>query len=466
MTAIGMAFKIIPPIIKTIQTINQMRLAQETAGETKKSFIQMAGAATGLGVPGLIIAAALMALAGLAAVGAIIGGISKSKETTEDKVNNLSNEIYKLNEKANAINQVTSSFDKLDKKIVKTNKDMEEMNSLLEQAADKLDDSVEDDQDIGYGKGISEKEYYQSLGSDKLKREFLDQIEKETQDKIRKAREDQINLVRGNAKYFNDHTTDAEVKKIQSTFYANAIANLQDYIDKLKEAGDLSDSDASAVEKLTQKMIEEAKASEAFNFADNEESVQELVDSIRRLETEVENANGDLEKVSMAEIFTSDDYGITQKAEAFRALKQELGAFSDEYKLLEQAYSDYAVFAEMNNDVLEMIDYLGITITDINDLQSAWSTLKKQGLNISESEYTDLITSELLPTLAASGNDIGSTIDLVFGKYLSSAKDYEQTYNAIVNSFSQIIGQGMLNMGQSITKLKNTVNSFYEKATE
>jgi hypothetical protein len=124
------------------------------------------------------------------------------------------------------------------------------------------------------------------------------------------------------------------------------------------------------------------------------------------------------------------------------------------------------VFAEMNNDVLEMIDYLGITITDINDLQSAWSTLKKQGLNISESEYTDLITSELLPTLAASGNDIGSTIDLVFGKYLSSAKDYEQTYNAIVNSFSQIIGQGMLNMGQSITKLKNTVNSFYEKATE
>jgi hypothetical protein len=72
----------------------------------------------------------------------------------------------------------------------------------------------------------------------------------------------------------------------------------------------------------------------------------------------------------------------------------------------------------------------------------------------------------LLPTLAASGNDIGTTIDLVFGKYLSSVKDYEQTYNAIVNSFSQIIGQGMLNMGQSITKLKNTVNSFYEKATE
>ena len=119
MTAVGFAFKIIPPIIKTIQTINKMRLAEETAGETKKSFIQMAGAATGLGVPGLIIAAALMALAGIAGIAALLGGISKQKESSAEKVNNLSNEIYKLQEKANAINQITTSFDDLDNKILR-----------------------------------------------------------------------------------------------------------------------------------------------------------------------------------------------------------------------------------------------------------------------------------------------------------------------------------------------------------
>jgi hypothetical protein len=378
----------------------------------------------------------------------------------------LSNEIYKLNQKANAINQVTTSFDKLDNKIIKTNKDMEEMNSLLEQAADNLDDEIEEDEDIGYGVGVSEKEHYESLGSDKLKREFLDQVEKESREKMKKLREDQIAIFKGNSELLNENTTDAQIKKAQSSLYANAIYNLQEYIDTLKDAEELSSSDAASIEKLTQKMIEEADLSEAFDFADNEQSVKDLVNSIKSLETEVEGLDGKLETVSTAEILTSDDYGITQKAEAFRALKQEFGAFSDEYKLLEQAYSEYAVFAEMGDDVLEMIDYLGITIEDINDLQSAWSTLKKQGLNISESEYTNLITSELLPTLAASGNDIGSTIDLVFGKYLTDAETYEQTYNAIVNSFSQIIGQGMLNMGQSITKLKNTVNSFYEKATE
>ena len=58
---------------------------------------------------------------------------SKSAEGSAEAVNKLSNEIYKLNEKANAINEVTDSFDKLDNKIIKTNKDIEEMNSLLEQ---------------------------------------------------------------------------------------------------------------------------------------------------------------------------------------------------------------------------------------------------------------------------------------------------------------------------------------------
>jgi hypothetical protein len=36
----------------------------------------------------------------------------------------------------------------------------------------------------------------------------------------------------------------------------------------------------------------------------------------------------------------------------------------------------------------------------------------------------------------------------------------------LVKSFSNLVSVGMLNMGQNITKLKNTVNGFYEKAAE
>ena len=408
-------------------------------------------------------AAALLALVG---IGVAISNTSSKTQDSADEVNKLSNEIYKLNEKVNAIDQITDAFDKLDNKIIKTNKDIEEMSSLLEQAADSLSDEIEDGQDIGYGVGVSEKAHYQSLGSEKLQREFLDTVVQESRNKIAVARKKQIQEFKDNPELLNENTTDAQIKKAQSSLYANAIYNLQNYIDELKETGDVANEAAAAVEKLTQTMIEEATLAEAQEFSDNQASVRSLVDSIKTLNKEVTNTSGKLQKVSMAEILTSDDYGIKAKAEAFRDLKNQLGAFSDEYKLLEQAYLEYSTFAEMNDDILEMIDNLGISVEDIGNLQESWSTLKKEGLDISQNEYKDLITSKILPTLATSGGDIGSTIDLVFGKYLTDAKTYEQTYNAIVNSFSQIIGQGMLNMGQSITKLKNTVNSFYEKATE
>lgn len=75
-------------------------------------------------------------------IGVAISNTSSKTEDSAEQVNKLSNEIYKLQEKANAIDQITTAFDELDNKIIQTNKDIEEMGSLLEQAADKLSDET------------------------------------------------------------------------------------------------------------------------------------------------------------------------------------------------------------------------------------------------------------------------------------------------------------------------------------
>ena len=66
----------------------------------------------------------------------------KSESATEKaskKIKKLSNEIYKLNESKNALDGIVDQFETLDEKIIKTNKDLEEMESLLDGASEKID---------------------------------------------------------------------------------------------------------------------------------------------------------------------------------------------------------------------------------------------------------------------------------------------------------------------------------------
>jgi uncharacterized phage infection (PIP) family protein YhgE len=271
---------------------------------------------------GVFAAAALLALVG---VGIAIKNTSNQTEDSAEQINNLSNEIYKLQEKANAVDQITTSFDNLDNKIIQTNKDIEEMNSLLEQAGDKLSDEIGDDEDIGYGKGVSEKEHYQGLVGNKAKRDFLDQVETRARTEAKEKRDQQIEMFRSNSELLNENTTNAEVKKAQTSIYANAVYNLQDYIDKLKETENMSSETASAIEQMTQAMIEEADLDKALDFADHEKQVKDLVNQVKTLEVSVRDANGELKDISAAEIITSDDYGIRDKVDAFNELKQTLG---------------------------------------------------------------------------------------------------------------------------------------------
>ena len=345
----------------------------EAAVKTTGMFAGIVKAFSQGGIPGVIAGIALatgLALALGFAIAGAVGAFNVKDEAEDDAkhINELSNQIYKLQEKANAIDQITSSFDSLDGKIIKTSKDIEEMNSLLDQAADKLSDEVEDDENIGYGKGVSEKEHYQSLGSDKAKREFLEQVEKEARDEAAAKRREQINLFRSNPELLNENTTNNEIKKAQSSLYANATYNLQNYIDKLKDTKKITNEVASSVEKMTQAILDESNLQQAFSFAGSPSKVAALVDKIKDLTINAENVNGELEEISTADILTSDDYGITTKVEAFKQLKETLGEGTESYKLFTSAYQEYAVFAEMSEDVLKMIDNLEISIEDINKL--------------------------------------------------------------------------------------------------
>lgn len=426
------------------------------------------------------------ALAILAAVGISLGvtiaknnTAEKKAERTAESINQLSNEIYKLQEKANAIDQITSSFDKLDNKIIKTKKDTEEMNSLLEQVGDQLStettkeviDKVKRNGkvktkkvDISIG-GMSEQEYYNQLPENQ-KRAFAEEISKQARLEAAEARKKQIELFKKNKDFLDPNTTNSSVKLAQSAIYANAVYNVQEAIDALKKSDDeFTDEIAAATEEVTQALVEAADLNDALDYAENIASIEQLIGKIKDLEVVIQDTNGETKEINASKILTSDDYGLTAKVNAFQEMQKALAGSAEELALLNETYSQYSVFAKMEQDVLNMLEYLEISIDDINQIGNAWETLKSAGLNISNEDFKELITDEnsgLLKTLADTGGDIKATVELVFG----AIDGYENAYQDIVTALSNVLTIGTLNMGQNFDKLKNTVNSFYEQASK
>ena len=111
---------------------------------------------------------AMAAVLGVAAIATVASIISKnsSGDKQAKEIQNLNKEIYNLTKRAESMQTVVSKFDALDEKVIKTNEDLKEMNNLLASAADNLDDTkVKDKDDIGYGKGINQKQAYEACRS-------------------------------------------------------------------------------------------------------------------------------------------------------------------------------------------------------------------------------------------------------------------------------------------------------------
>ena len=423
-------------------------------------------------------------LAALAVFG-VIAGITaainahhkNTAEGTAEEVNKLSNEIYKLNEKANAIKQITSAYDELDNKIIKTKKDQEELNSLLEQAADKLSTETYKSKKkadkagaVYYGKDVSEQDYYNSLSTDREKKEFLDSLEAETNRQIKIRQQEQINKVkklndRKKVAFFNENTTDSSIKQAQSAFYAIANSNLYDRIDAMT---DITEEEAAAIESVTQAMIANLSAKGAYDYANNPEKVQAIIDKLKGLEQIQMKVNDRMENVSASEILNSDDFDLKDKVKAYEAAAKALEGIDEAYSAFKTEYEQYQLFAEMNDDVLDFIDSMGWSIDQINTMGEGWKKLQKAGIAMTEAEYKALFTSSdgILATLQQTGGNVAATIDAVFGDYIDGLEGYADKYNQILDIFAETMTVGMSNMGQNIEKVGNSINSVYEKASK
>ena len=448
--------------VRAKQEKNHKKTMIETAEETYAKSLASAGSIIkDLGVWGIPFAIAVVAaLAGATlAIGSAASKAKSGTDGTVDSINQLSTEIYKLNEKANAIGKITSAFEDLDNKIIKTKSDLEEMNSLLEQGAETLSTETYKNAwkakkagEEFYGKGVSEQDFYNSL-SDNDKIKFLQNKENSLKAQIDVYRKQQIasfNKLSDSQKavVMDDNTTNSDYLKTQSAFRATATDNAYKYIDSLN-------LESKAIENVTVAIIDELSAWDALALAQNPSAVEEIVDSFKNLRVE-----GEL----VADILSSDDFDIIQKTKAFKEMEQALQGNTKALEAFRVEYNDYQIFAQMSEDVLNMIEYLDLSADEINSLFSNINkVLTKYGQDTISKEY---FSETVMQVLSDTGNDIQKTIDYVFGSYLDSIEDYEDAYNEIVNSFSQAIAIGALNMGQNTEKLANQINNFYSKASE
>ena len=68
-----------------------------------------------------------------------------------------------------------------------------------------------------------------------------------------------------------------------------------------------------------------------------------------------------------------------------------------------------------------------------------------------------------MEALADTQGDVLTATQMVFGNFLDGS---EEAQNAFITAYGDLVQQGILNMGQSMDKVKNTINAFYEKSLE
>ena len=398
-----------------------------------------------------------------------IGSMGKGAEATTGRINELSDNIYKLTKQADEIDQITDKFDSLDNKLIKTNKDLEEMSSLLEQAGEKLiDEEVGKNEDIGFGKGVSAKDYYETATTDRAKRIALEKISEvsRTNANIDRAKiiEDFDGMSDADKAKVLNSTDNAQYLKTQDAIFAINNNNLYTYIDKLKEAGDINKETASYVEKFTQNILDNISATDAWAYASDTtaSAVKEMVEGLKDITLWAKNAQGEMEEVNITKILTTDDYGLVDQVKAYKEASNAISALGDEAAMaaFETNFIQYERFTEYSEYTLSFIDSIGLSIDKLNTLYSSWETLQKKGVEISEEVFESRF-DEYITVLSQTQGDVLSATQTVFGDYLDGS---EETLNAFIAAYGDLVQVGVLNMGQNMDKINNTINGFYEKA--
>lgn len=455
-------------VIKLTKKEERAKLRAAIADKIKAAW-GMAGSASAIPVAGWVIAAGiLLAILGVAIGTAVTQNLQygQSADKAANQINDLSVEILNLGKKSQAIDTAISKFDDLDNQLIKTKKDAEAMTEALNSAADSLS-SDKDNNTAGLDLGdMSEQDYYKSLTTNRARKEFLEDVSRRAKEQADTARREQLQIVknlrnRGGSEW-SRFQSDAEYAQARDAIYAIANNNLYNYVDTLKTAGTVSNSAALATESFTQALIENIdNFDQIIQYAEEDnKAFQQLINSIASAEMEIDGVN-----TKLTEVLESDDFNLKDKVEAFKQMRTELSGSGEALESFTELYSQYEVFEQMGDDVLDFIDKTGITIDEINKLYNGYESLQKVGMNITKEEYQARF-QDYLQALARFEGDVERATHEVFDDLLSTADDYTKAWNQLITNFGNIVEVGVLNMGQNIDKLKNQVNSIYETATK
>ena len=230
-----------------------LALSKAENGEDKKGlFINMGkNAAKWMPIVGIAFAIACLAAAGIAAlVPKFVSQKSKSgtEKATED-VQSLSAEIYNLQKSTTAIKTAISEFENLDKKVIKTKEDIEAMNKALTEGGNALTDE--------------QKKYYNTLG-DNQKLEYLKQVKEINEKAIAQKRALQLQTI-------NDAGASEMLKESsnQAVVFDIITERAYEYIDSLKELGQITSEEADNMSRFTKQLISNMDAYELYkNYID------------------------------------------------------------------------------------------------------------------------------------------------------------------------------------------------------
>ena len=418
-------------VVRAKQAAHHAQSMKEITKETTMNALNAAGSVIakmgplGIGLAAIIVAA-------LTGTALLIRNAVKEKEENSlegvaSSVNKLGTEIYNLTEKANSLEQIGNSFDEIDNKIIKTNEDLKEMSTLLEQAADKLTEE--------------EKAAYNAL-PDSQKRTRLSELSAKARLEANNKRNEIRDKIKNEQGILSSTSIDSEILSAQAQIYAINNNELYQHIESMT---DLTNEESIALRELTQSILEEMNTEQAWGYAQ-----EESADKIKNLANKVKD-------LGIAQLLTSDDASLSSKVEAYRTAINNLYGYEQE--AFKRVYNQYEYFSKLQDNTVNFLDNKGLGGEKLNDLYSAWKKIQKEDERITQ-EIWESNFNNYINALASTNGDALKATQQVFGEYIQDNKELQ---NAFISAYGDAVQIGVLNMGQNMDKIKNSINNFYDK---
>ena len=312
-------------------------------------------------------------------------------------VGKLTNEVYELNKSNTAIDNAISKWDEYDNKLIKTEEDAKSLHDTLNQVSDSLTEN--------------QQKIYKQAQTDEERRRLLRQFKEDNNRQIKEdwtkvnqqlgrlSAADRKKVLSGDTSNLSDE--DAEnARVLQNATYARGNYQLYQIIDKnVDKLGKAKD----AVESLGQAIISNLSAERVYELSqDNGKGIQQLVDNLSKVNTQVKK-------------LASKDGSLKERVAAYQEISSALASDSEQLAIFQKKYSEYSVFSQMSDDLLDLIDNRRISDETLNQLYSAYEDLTDKDGNqlISAEDYHARFSSRL--ETFNDTQDVVATINATFG---------------------------------------------------